>query len=148
MDPKQLNKLDPKLRDAYQRIMNTQVGSSDAPIPTVAPTIPPPPPQMADPTTPVQIPEFPPPSSTALPDFGKFSSPFQTPPQMTQFSPQIPTESAPAEQPTTTMQMAVTAKNSPISTPLLLIMAIIFFLVYTLFWVRFFNVKLPFPLPF
>ncbi|OGH19401.1 MAG: hypothetical protein A3F31_03360 [Candidatus Levybacteria bacterium RIFCSPHIGHO2_12_FULL_38_12] len=84
----------------------------------------------------------------------KISSPAQ--------KPSAPTQPQPASNEVHTPQLTSIAVNpfsSPIKSPIkrqvknppqfvLIITGVIFFLAYAFFWVRFFNLKLPFNLPF
>lgn len=124
MDPKGLPNLDPKLKEAYERVMSTSISSSAPSAPTTA-SAPTPAPQA---TAPAQA--APTPAAVA-------SSPVAAP--------------QPTSIPQSTSASTFVAGNTPaassgskISPVLLVIAGIIFFAVYTLFWLRFFNIPLPF----
>jgi uncharacterized membrane protein len=155
MDPQKLSNLDPKLRDAYQRVMGTTIPDPQTPAstpvqaptqPTDQPTIP-----TTDPTPAPQpqpepaIPQMPTPEPQSIPT----SQPDPTQPasNFTQMNSEIaaPTVGAsnfasPAFQ---TQSMAI-KKKSKIMPILFVFLGLIFLVIYTLFWTKFFNFKLPF----
>lgn len=107
MSTQQLSQLDPKLREVYERVMNTgsPLQNNQAPygLAGVAQI-----PQVTAPQNPLQ-------STAQIPEYA---------PEMIQ------------------------KNNILLKTPILIIVALAFFSVYTAFWIRIFDVKLPFPLPF
>lgn len=135
MDPQKLSQLDPKLREAYQRVMGT-------PIPP-----PPPPPPMPDPNPVPQPLPTPEPIPTPEPAMPKPVSepqpaiPQQPPMQANNFVHMNSEVAAPMPQ-TQTMAMK---KKSGMMTPILFgIVGLVFIAIYTLFWTKIFNFKLPF----
>lgn len=116
MDPKTLPTLDPKLKEAYERVMGSSVT--------------PPPPAPVQPQ-PVPAAPQPPPPAPAKSD--------------------VELAGGSSVHHTTTSFVAgnvagnVEAAGKPKISPLILVFAgVIFLLVYTLFWMRFFNLPLPF----
>lgn len=151
MDGKQqLNQLDPKLQEAYNRVMGTNVPppapGSPAPQPpanpvTQVPTEPKPPvaPPQPAPVVP-QVPNKPPP----VPKQDNFA---QTVPVAQVFTP------TPSGAPQAAVSgfvaggaevAAPAVKKSGISPAILVLAAIVFFIVYTLVWIKVFNLSLPF----
>jgi len=91
MNPKNLNQLDPKLKEAYERVMGTPVSSAV-----------------------------------------RSSEPQAPPHQETQTSPQFST------------QVVINQKKKKLSPILIAASIILFFAVYTFFWIKVFNLKIPF----
>lgn len=130
MNPTLAQTLDPKLKEAYDRVMGTQTSPSQPPTP--APNVPP--------------------AST-------IEQPVTVPPTPTSFTPPIqpsPAHSEPAE-PVEPVTQVYHAQAQPVSTTTLnsqkkskiswwvfVLMGLAFFIVYTLVWIRVFNVSLPF----
>ncbi|MDP2638528.1 MAG: hypothetical protein Q8P26_05715 [Candidatus Levybacteria bacterium] len=180
MDPQKLSQLDPKLRDAYQRVMGTTVPKpSTRPVAQTQTT-----PPVNGPTPPIQkptIPVNPPISSNSNPNINpspaiKLDEPAvrpiqpptqpQTtiePPAQPELSPkpQAPLGSANFDQlnsqvssaassnfsaptPMTQNQAVIIKKKNRLLPILAVIVVLVFFVVYTLFWVKIFNLKLPF----
>ncbi len=186
MDPQKLSQLDPKLRDAYQRVMGTQLPDLQAPpAPTqdrlVQTQNPPPPPEpTSDPTQmPQSEPEPTPPPLPAEPDSIPVSVPtpiieepsLQTPVSEPESQPAInPQPEAPpiieptpiSPEPTSPLQqnsispnfaapapmqnqtMAIKKKGGMLTPVMTGIVILVFIAVYTLFWAKIFNFKLPF----
>ena len=157
MDPQKLSQLDPKLRDAYQRVMGASTPQPQAPPsqaqtppPTPAPTptpAPEPKPIPPEPTPPIQEPPVPkgqpaiPQPEPAIPpkppvqaiNFDQMNSSVaaaQTSPNLT----------APAPQAQTIPQK----KKSSLMPILIGIAILVFIAVYALFWTKIFNLQLPF----
>ena len=141
MDPQKLSQLDPKLREAYQRVMGTPI-----------PQPPPPPPMPApDPNpspTPEPQPAIPQPEPVPTPQPAIPQQPTVQPTNFVQMNSEVATAQsspnfstpAPMSQGQT---MAVKKKNGMM--PILIGVAALFFVViYTLFWTKIFNFKLPF----
>ncbi len=120
MDPKTTSNLDPKLKDMYNRVMSTPVP------PPAAPTTPPQPemPALAAPE-----PQTPQPSPT------------------TEIHAAMPLPAAPKPVSAAIIGGGTKSKNTKLLPVLLAIVGIIFLGVYTVFWVKFFNLSVPF-LPF
>lgn len=172
MDQSQLNALDPKLRDTYQRIMNTQVQAKPAP-PGQIPETPAPPPSnspaassqmisepaikplentMSQPEvpTPQNIPETPSPAAPPTP----------TPPHIMDNIQQVAPLPPPAPQIFTSQPLSTAAENQihayiaqevtgaryslQMIQVIYIVGGIVFFVVYALFWMKFFNVASPF----
>lgn len=169
MDPKNSSTLDPKLKETYERIMGTPVPAT--PTPTDAPAATPVPGNPAtDPSVP-QINVNPTPSAPATPAISPEPA---TPIISPTYAPMgAPAQIQPADQPDPVSslpeQHTVLQQATPIAAmvakpgvviggktegksgmlPILLgVGAIIFLIVYTFFWVKFFNFPLPFTLPF
>lgn len=137
MDPQKLASLDPKLRDAYQRVMGTPIPQPQTPPPPPMPAPDPNPSPTPEPIPTPQptIPQQPP---TSASNFVQMNSEVATPPTSANFS-------APQPQPAA-QTMTVKKKNGMM--PILIGIAGLFFIaIYTLFWTKVFNFKLPF-LPF
>lgn len=177
MDPQKLSSLDPKLRDAYQRVMGTTIPQPQA-APVQAQTPPPPPVPTPDPTpapTPAPQPE---PTPAPTPTIEEPKAPSIQPP-ISEPTPAIPTPTIPTPQPAIPQQPPVQAssfvqmnsevpapaaaptvspnfvapiqaqtiavKKKSMMMPIVIVFAsLVFIAVYTLFWTKIFNFKLPF----
>ena len=168
MDPQKLSQLDPKLRDAYQRVMGT-------PLPQVQPAsqqdepihaqTPPPPaggptPTIEEPGTPPQPPEYQPPvpepTTPEPPPAIPAPEPAipQQPPLGTNNFVQMNSEvaSAPTVAPPASPNFAAPATASTIAVKKKSMMmpvmigaaALVFLAIYTLFWTKLFSLKVPF----
>lgn len=123
MDPQKLSQLDPKLREAYERVMGTP--STPDPIP---------PPQ---PIPPVEQPAIPSPTEPIQPVASETPVTPITEPATTNFD-QMNSEAA-----TQTQTPAVKKKNIFMS--ILIVLGIVVFVaIYTLIWTKIFNLRLPF----
>lgn len=153
MDPKTFAKLDPKLRETYERVMGTAVPQKPTIIPSPQSSTPTPDPAGAPPTTP-----------------GAAPAATSTPAGITQ-----PTESAhavvapPSTQPSTPPPLPATpmhntiAVHTAVASPsqdekevkassgvpawkkiVFIVLGVIFFSIYAVFWLLYFKVKLPF----
>lgn len=122
MDPKNLSSLDPKLKEAYERVMGT---SFTPPTQTKTPTVttpPPPPPQQTHSETVVpQVPSSDVPHAFVAP-LNKHNSPHN-----------------PA--PITPTQHSETQKRK-ISPAILILAGVVFFVAYGVFWIKILNLKL------
>jgi|GEM_PF-1510857 len=149
MDPK--NPLDPKLKEAYDRVMNAQFNPSQA-VPSQPQTPPQPIPQNPQPmqSTVTPIGATPPPQH---PDFGHIEPPhqsFQAQNQtQTPTPPTMPTNPQPAfsgfsaQNSKSGMEGTTKAKKS--TSPIIIALGVvIFFALYTFIWIKIFNVSLPF----
>ena len=133
MDPKKLSQLDPKLQEAYNKVMATPVATTTAPagatvsVSTQTTTTQQP---AAHPTTPPTTPLSPPPLPTLTPIGGSTKT-------------STTTVIKPGAQ---AAPVGMIAKNGSggVSPVILAVAAVIFFLVYALFWVKFFNFPVPF----
>lgn len=162
MDPQKLSQLDPKLRDAYQRVMGTpipqpQTAATQTQTPPPAPTIQEPPvpqpqlppqPTVSQPQPAIPQPEVPP-VGGPTPQSSVPLSPAQTS-NSTQMNSEVPSVQTSANFSTPPIPQTQTIpqekKNHPMSI-LIGIVILVFIAVYTLFWTKIFNFKLPF-LPF
>jgi len=124
MDPKAAQTLDPKLKEAYDRVMGATVPKT-------------PPPQMpsVDIPTPPKEPEKPFSQPIAPTPINAAQSAANSPPAAPVHTVAHPSSGfvAPHEE-----------KKSPISGTLLVIAGVVFLLVYTLFWLKWFGIALPF----
>lgn len=182
MDPQKLSQLDPKLRDAYQRVMGTtipqpqaapaqaQTPTPPAPIPNPPPT-PDPNPVPATPNinpaiTPDELPTQPieppvqPPTAPIMPEPTPVSEPQPAIPpqpeptptqqannfvQMNSEVPAVPAQNFSAPQPQPQTQTVTVKKKNGMMIPILFgIAGLVFIVIYTLFWTKIFNFKLPF----
>lgn len=164
MDPKSLANLDPKLRETYERVMGTTTGADGAS--DLSPFAPSPTQPVAADAPPAETP----PAAASTTD----SSPAATTPDTAFSTPQpaaeTPAANETATSPTPTAYMPVAeaqpAENvnpyaaatpfpspaevaqsrevSPILRILYIVGAVIFFIAYTFFWVKIFNLPLPF----
>lgn len=164
MDPQKLSQLDPKLRDAYQRVMGTVIPEPQAPAAQVQTPVPPPVPPTppAPDPVPASIPQ-----PTAQPQPKPFITPdepstpaIQEPPSLQpQAIPSQPTNfvrmnsevaSTPSQNftdPSTipqTQTITLKKKNGMMMPVLFGIVILVFLVIYTLFWTKIFNLKLPF----
>ncbi len=112
MDPKTLPTLDPKLQEAYERVMGTSVTPA-APVPVSTPVTTPQPPPTTQPIAAAPLPPVPPLTPTHHASI---------------------TFVAGNAEPSKT-------KNSPV---IFIFAGLVFFVVYVLFWMKFFSFKLPF----
>ena len=166
MDPQKLSQLDPKLREAYQRVMGTPVpqprGEPASPRlqrgePVQAQTPPMPTPPMPDPTPmPPPQPEPEPPSPTAgvptpiieeppaasRPPIQPTPEPAIPIPSPTQASNFVQMNSEVGAMPDQTI--ALKKKNGIMMPVLFGVMGLVFIVIYTLFWTKIFNFKIPF----
>lgn len=153
MDAQKLSQLDPKLRDAYQRVMGTVIPeptvpnqsptppvntpTTPTPNPTPQPAVPPvvdPQPVVNPQSTPQPTPE--PASQQPTSNFTQMNSTVAAAPALN--SPNFSAPAAPIQ------NTAVFKKKSGL-TPILFIIAGIFFIgIYTLFWIKIFNLQVPF----
>lgn len=146
MDPNANTNLDPKLKDMYNKVMSTPV-----PPPVTAPNATTPPP-APDPITP-QTPTTPPPSAPIpqpevpiTTQAAPLQPPVETPPT-TEMHASIPMPAAPKPVSAAIIGGSTKNKKMNIIPVLLAFVGIIFLGVYTVFWIKFFNLSVPF-LPF
>jgi hypothetical protein len=170
MDPQKLSQLDPKLRDAYQRVMGTAVPEPQAPpapkaqsfpsagggpastpafnttstapvVPTEQPSVVSPAPEAVTTTQPIINPQT---QSVPMAD----PNAPQTNPNFTQMNSGL--AAAPTTNysnfaaPTPQTQAGVLKKKNPMMPVLFAIAGLVFIVIYTLFWAKIFNLKLPF----
>jgi hypothetical protein len=133
MDPQKLSQIDPKLREAYLRVMGTEVSAPQANPPV---------------QTPVSVPQFqaqqepipaPTPVSQPIQEMNsEIPVPKTSMPDGLRMTP--PIGPAPAFRP----QPAAFEKKSGMMPVLFAVVGIVFIVIYALFWTRVFNLKLPF----
>lgn len=139
MDPQSLNNLDPKLKETYERVM----GTTTPPVSPAAPTVTTNATPMVDTTTqdsslkgPIlstdisSSPDTSIPTTPYTPDNLRFQAAIQTP--LTN-----PIQQSP-------VGAAVPKQQSSMVRILFIAGAVVFFIVYTVFWVKIFNLPLPF----
>lgn len=151
MDPKSSTQLDPKLQEAYNRVMGVTVntpGTPAATIPTSAPA-------SAIPTDPAV-------NANPVPSTPNLEVTTPSAPQVSDNMPPMPAQEDKKEekeemvqtpgQPTVSMQSTVAApsqsfvakKGMKISPVILIVGGITFLLIYALIWIKIFNLPLPF----
>jgi hypothetical protein len=128
MDPQKLSQLDPKLREAYQRVMGTTIPEPAAPnqAPAPAPLQPTPPVAQPQPVT----------NPQAAPEPAIPQQPTSNFVQMNSTVAAIPADQA--------QSGTVLKKKSGLMPVLFIIAGLIFVGIYTLFWVKIFNLQVPF----
>lgn len=178
MDPQKLSQLDPKLRDAYQRVMGTvipepQVKSDLTQAPPPSPTSIPDPTPQPQPQPEPEPASIPTPQPKPIPTPVAEPEPFFKPQPVSEPSPAINPQSEPppasnfvrmnseipaaapsAPTPPPIQNFAAPApqaqtialkKKSGMMMPVLFgIVGLVFIAIYTLFWTKIFNFKLPF----
>jgi len=130
MDPRQqqINQLDPKLKEAYEKVMGTgnpPINPAAAPLQASA---------KADMPS-LQTGSTPPPITPNSPPPQPNSISFQ--PKPMQGTPVGSSSPSPSHG-------FVAKKRSSVSPVIIVLGIIVFLLVYTLFWIKFFNIKVPF----
>ena len=165
MDPQKLSQLDPKLREAYQRVMGTSI-PTPPPMPDPTPAPAPQPEPSTIPTPPVQPPTpvpQPPPTGGPTPESSMPEPPVFEPqpaipqpesiptPQASNFVqmnsevPAAPAANTPNFSAPVQTQTVAIEKKSGVMIPILFgIAGLVFIAIYTLFWTKIFNFKLPF----
>jgi hypothetical protein len=162
MDPNSLNNLDPKLKETYDRVMGTTTTTPPA-APTAAPTAPPPP---IDAPAAAPVTAAPPAPAMNVAPAAPVEPPAPPPaPMQDQNAPVAGATAAPYTQDNLSFQAAI--QQAPIANPALpgvqpaagvapaappssllrilyIIGAVVFFVVYTIVWVKIFNLPLPF----
>ena len=134
MDPKSINNLDPKMKETYDRVMGTATAPAANTAPPPAPGMPQATPMPVSPTataglatTPANAPFG---AAPSVPDNLQFQAAIQTPPS----------------QPVSAPVGSVPGQTSSLLKVLYIIGSIVFFVAYTFFWIKIFNI--PVPLPF
>lgn len=132
-----LSGLDPKLKEAYERVMGTATPST------------PPPPQTPQQTPQTAQPSVVKPTLEQTAQAQPSSQPVTPTPASQPQTPEEPTkdeasESTVAYQAFTETNAGTAKKKSGISPIILIFGGIVFFIVYALVWIKLFNVKLPF----
>ncbi|MGH7246005.1 MAG: hypothetical protein ACREGI_03660 [Candidatus Levyibacteriota bacterium] len=179
MDPKQsAQQLDPKLQQAYDRVMGMKLDPAmppttpttpvpdlpitpvDMPMPTTPmdmpgqtptmPTTPPainPQPDVPTTPTPTPVPLIPEPQPNPLPSVEQAlpTTPHEMPQEITAKPHEMPQETVHFEGASAAKHTEKTGKKMTISPVILILGGIVFFLVYTLIWVKVFNLNLPIP---
>lgn len=149
MDPKSLSNLDPKLRETYERVMGSASSTQAPPAPAQPSVAPPPTVEPVAPATPSPAaPPIPTPSATTVVDSSVGVSPAPETPPMGNSPFQTPVvpinEPAPLPSPAAVNQNVEGTGASSLVKILYIAGAIVFFAVYTYFWMRVFNLQLPF----
>jgi len=140
MDSKQLNQLNPKLKEVYERVMGTSPykPSSTSPINKI-PTSPLPTTKASEPQSPTNIPKPLFPSATPV------TQPPTQQPMPKPFQPQPITN---REQQNPQPQIPQTTKKQNKMTPIFIVIGIfIFIILYALVWIKVLKLEVPF-LPF
>ncbi|MBI2033251.1 MAG: hypothetical protein HYT10_02190 [Candidatus Levybacteria bacterium] len=153
MDPKTAQNLDPKLKEAYDRVMGTSLPAT-SPAPAVPPSQPAPHIETTAPTPPPSQPmqifqaneaKSPPPQHTSEP------APFThvNPPAVHTASPvsstsQGSTISSGFVAGGTKNHSSTSSESAGVSSKVLFLAGVVFFLIYTLFWIKFTGLTLPF----
>lgn len=144
MDPQKLSQLDPKLRDAYQRVMGTTIPEPRAaPDPTSVPQPQPEPePTSAFTSEPQSAPLAPQQEAIPMP---QPAIPTQQASNFVQMNSEVPTPVAGANFTTPVQAQTMAIKKKSGMKPILIaIVVLVLIAVYTLFWTRIFNFKIPF----
>ncbi|MBI4096457.1 MAG: hypothetical protein HY425_01940 [Candidatus Levybacteria bacterium] len=159
MDPQKLSQLDPKLRDAYQRVMGTVIPDPPVPAPQPTPQPEPTPAPIAEPAPAIEEPAVPPAEPPAAPSIPQqpISEPELTinpQPQAANFvqmNSEISAAPDVAAVPDSNFAMPAQAQTATIKKksnalmPILFVIAgVVFIVIYALFWTKVFNLKLPF----
>jgi hypothetical protein len=140
MDPKSSTPLDPKLQEAYNKVMGTQIPQNSHSTP----------PSLA--TPPQTVPNMPTtPSDTSLPPA------VVTPPLPTPEEPSMPvsatnmetvsvgnTPTVSYDSPTPTQGFSAEKKKMKVSPVILVIGGIVFLIVYSIIWIKVFNLQVPY----
>lgn len=147
MDPKTAPNLDPKLQEAYNRVMNTTVPQPPAaPQPQTPPPLPITPPQVSTIPTPPSPPP-PPPSTPTIPQANPIQPPITDQPQTTVMHATIPLTTTKPSSSAPILAASKSGGKGLSILPFIIIGGIIFLAVYTVFWIKFFKLSIPF-LPF
>jgi uncharacterized membrane protein len=130
MDKNATQTLDPKLKEIYERVMSTQVKPAapaatptPQPAPTAAPNQPVQPATQPQPTVPPVMPQAAPAAAAV--------------PQVMQANVTFSNAAAGGKQ-------EATGKKKGLSPILIIITGVVFFVIYTLFWLKFFSIPIPF----
>jgi hypothetical protein len=133
MDPQKLSQLDPKLREAYLRVMGTEITA-----PQGAPSV-----QAPNPVPQFQAQQEPSrpfvPTAQAIPGFGQGNSETPTTTSPAGLRMTSPIGSAPAFRP-----QPVASEKRGMMPVLFALVGVIFIVIYAFFWTRVFDLKLPF----
>ncbi len=149
MDPKTLPNLDPKLKEVYERVMGSSV-TQTPPVPVVPPAQTQPPVNSAPPSQPTPPPQpnlQSPPPSTQKPLNNTDQELHATQvfnPHLNSGRPKLEASPAPASVSAVKTTGVETKGKSKIGAPVLALMGIVFLILYAIFWVSFFKVRLPF----
>jgi len=166
MDPKKTAQLDPKLKEIYDRVMGTSVNNGTAqqqpqqpipPQPVQAPKEPPAPPplppqapKIVEPAQPqVKVAPTPPPppaASTSVGDEEKYQLYQAGKAHKPEHKEEPKAEPKVSKDPQS--QTKVEKNSMNILPVLFLVFGAIFFVGYAFFWIKFFKLNLPIPLPF
>jgi hypothetical protein len=157
MDPKTLSTLDPKLRDAYERVMGTTAVPKAAPNAKPTPPVATPVTPAAQPSTPLPAPSLNvqsiPETSSVIGAAAPGTSFTQMPQQIAVNLPVAPPSSAGSSAntlPGYAANIPAASKEAPkkkglgIFSLFVTFLLFVFFLMYTIFWVKFFKISIPF----
>lgn len=139
MDPKQqLSQIDPKVKEVYERVMNTTLPTPPPPV-----HLPPPPPQSPLPGSTTTEP------NASVPFSVPVSTPNEIKPQpqiVSSFSQNLTTHKVPEKIHIGGTPNGIPTPNKKSGFPriLYILCGIIFLVVYTVFWLKFFNIPVPF----
>lgn len=159
MDPKKTAQLDPKLKEIYDRVMGTSInnGTAQKPPEPIAipkePTPPPPPSQTTKIEEPVQEPQKavpPPPPPTIDPSSTSEEQKYQL--YQAGKTHKLEHKEEPKAEPKINKEPQGQTKPEKSSFKifpiLFLLFGALFFVGYAFFWIKFFKLNLPIPLPF
>jgi len=157
MDPKDINQLDPKLREAYERVMGTNIPAPSTPQAPNEPSVQPP----AEPSTPPFTTSTPAPASPPSFDSSQTSPaaqenpPAEAPPAPVHLdTSQAPNPVSPppvyqsynaesgSQPPSSEAAVVHHSSRLSISTPILVVLGITFFIAYAALWIMVFGIKL------
>lgn len=141
MDPKSSAPLDPKLQEAYNKVMGTQVPATTPPADTTSLATPPQTmPSM--PTAPTAMP-----TDTSMSSMSSAPLPTPTEPTMPASTETVSVGNAPTisyDNVTPAQGFSADKKKMKISPIILVIGGIVFLVVYSLVWIKVFNLQVPY----
>lgn len=146
MDPNTLSNLDPKLKETYEKVMGTNVTPPASSIPDQVTDASPATPQSA-PTAPINAEA--PPVQNQMNGSDGLSAPVQTPPveniNISSESPQTVTINQPLPNPAETSILPNKSHGHMGLIKVFYVLgATVFFVIYIFFWMKIFNLQLPF----
>ena len=155
MDPNSLTNLDPKLRETYERVMGTSTPAPTTPLPQAADATPAATTDIAskpatdalstpvapDPTNPLSPAE---PMTSATPPSDGLSQPVVAESPLSQEQPQNVTINQPLPDPTAGVIINKPHGHMGLIRVFYILGAIVFFIIYMFFWIKIFNIKIPF----
>jgi hypothetical protein len=138
MDPNSLSSLDPKLRETYEKVMGSQpTATNDVASPPPADNTPP-----AQPVQNADAGVNPPAADTPSPELSSTPNQDATPPQDQE--PQVVTISQSLPAPTADNQIVQPHGHSGLIKVFYVLGTTVFFVIYIFFWMKIFNISLPF----